>query len=60
MVFLLLIIIIGECGSTLTFRGIPKSERLYRDPCECLDELGDILRKSEVSFASFSCILPTL
>ena len=27
----------------------PKSERLYRDPCEFQDELGDILRKTDVA-----------
>ena len=32
----------------------PKSER---DPCEFQDELGDILRKTEVSFV---CIVQTL
>ena len=31
-----------------------------RDPCEFQDELGDILRKTEVSFVSLSCILQTL
>ena len=36
------------------------SECLQRDPCECQDELGDILRKTEVSFVSLSCIIQTL
>ena len=31
-----------------------------RNPCEFQDELGDILRKTEVSFVSLSCIVQTL
>ena len=31
--------------------------RLYRDPCECQDELCDILRKTEVIFVCLSCIV---
>ena len=31
-----------------------------RDRCEFQDEVGDILRKTEVSFVSLSCILQTL
>ena len=30
------------------------------DPCECQDEFVDILRKTEVSFVSLSCIVQTL
>ena len=30
------------------------------DPCECQDELGDILSETEVSFVSLSCIVQTL
>ena len=31
-----------------------------REPCECQDELGDFLRKTEVSFVCLSCIVQTL
>ena len=31
-----------------------------RDPCECHDELGDILRKTEVRFLALSWIVQTL
>ena len=30
------------------------------DPCEFQDELGDILRKTEVSFVYLSCTVQTL
>ena len=40
--------------------GSHKSEHLLRDPCECQNELGDILRKPKVSFVSLSCIVHTL
>ena len=31
-----------------------------RKSCECQDELGDILRTTEVSFVSLSCIVQPL
>ena len=47
-------------GSHYSIVGSPKSERLYRDPREFQDDLCDILRKTEVSFVSVSCIVQIL